>query len=178
MRQLGRNPETGEPCVAIAVDQHICRLDVLMYEAVPMNLAESFRQAYGDGQDATQIERLPLIPLKNQIQRLTARVSEYEYCPPFVTSGRQRPGCPCWIASGCERVFVLEPPEVLRRRLFCSGCHCQDRRWVAVLPPAIKVKSAPSRRTPSRYPEGSVMEGILVATVKPQNAYRDSSWVF
>ena len=45
-----------------------------MYEAVPMGLTECFRQANGDAQEASQIERLPLVPLKNPIQGLTARV--------------------------------------------------------------------------------------------------------
>jgi hypothetical protein len=76
------------------------------------------RQANGDAQDAGQIERLPLVPLKNQIQGLAARIFEYEDRPPFVTSERQRLGCPRGIEFGCERVFVLEPPEALRRRLF------------------------------------------------------------
>jgi hypothetical protein len=47
-----------------------------MYEAVPMHLAECCRQANCDVQDATQVERLPLVPLKNPIQQLTARVLE------------------------------------------------------------------------------------------------------
>jgi len=63
-----------------------------MYEAVPMNPAESFRQAYGDAQDASQIERLRLNPLKDQIQGLTARVLKHEDRPPFVTRERQRLG--------------------------------------------------------------------------------------
>ena len=73
-RQSGRNSEAGEPYVAGVVDQHIRRLDVLMYEALPMDLAECCRQANGDAQEASQIERLPLVPLKNPIQGLTARV--------------------------------------------------------------------------------------------------------
>ena len=110
-RHLGCNPEAGQPDVAVAVDEHVRRLDVFMNKAAPMNLAECCRQANSDAQDAGQIERLRLIPLKNQIQRLTAGVFEYEDRPPFVTSERQRLGCPCGIEFGCERVFVLEPPE-------------------------------------------------------------------
>jgi hypothetical protein len=45
--------------------------------------------------------------VKNLIQRLTARVSEYEDRPPFVTGERQRLGCPFKIDFGCKRVFVL-----------------------------------------------------------------------
>jgi hypothetical protein len=53
-----------------------------------MDLAECCRQADGNTQDAGQIERLPLASLKNPIQRLTARVFEYEGRPPFVTGER------------------------------------------------------------------------------------------
>jgi hypothetical protein len=93
-----------------------------MNKATPVDLAECFRQANGDAQDARQIERLTVIPLKvplkNPIQGLTARVGEDQDRPPFVTSERQRLGCPCGIEFGCERVFVLEAPESLRRWLF------------------------------------------------------------
>jgi hypothetical protein len=40
--------------------------------------------------------------LKNPIQRLTARVFEYEDRSPFVTTERQRLGCPYGIEFGCE----------------------------------------------------------------------------
>jgi hypothetical protein len=98
-----------------------------MYEAVPVDLAECCRQANGDAQAPSQIERLPLVPLKNPIEGLTAGVLEHEGRPPFVTSERQRLGCPRGIEFGCERVFVFEPPKALRRRLFCGECNCQDR---------------------------------------------------
>jgi hypothetical protein len=55
-----------------------------------------------------------LVPLENLIQGFTARVIEYEDRAPFVTSERQRLGCPRGIEFGRERVFVLEPPETLR----------------------------------------------------------------
>ncbi len=111
VRQLGRNPEAGEPDVAGVVDEHIRRLNVLMYKAMAVNLAECCRQADGDAQDASQIERSSLVPLKNPIQGLASRILEYEDRPPFVTSERQRLGCPRGIEFGCERVLVLEPPE-------------------------------------------------------------------
>jgi hypothetical protein len=78
-----------------------------MYEAVPMDVSECCRQTYGDAQGAPQIERLPLAEVKNLIQRVTARVSEYEDRPPFMTCERQRLGCPFRVNFGCERVFVL-----------------------------------------------------------------------
>jgi hypothetical protein len=60
------------------------------------------------------MEQLPLLPLKNPIQGLTARVLQYEDRLPFVTNERQRLGCPRGIELGCERVFVLQTPETLR----------------------------------------------------------------
>ncbi len=52
VRQLGRNGESGEPHVSGLVDEHIRWLDVLVYEAVPMDLAECYRQADGNAQEA------------------------------------------------------------------------------------------------------------------------------
>src|SRR5260370_38781488 len=63
-------------------------------QTTPVDLAECCRQANGDAQNASQIERLPLVPLKNTTQRLTARVFEDEDRAPFVTRELQRPGCP------------------------------------------------------------------------------------
>ena len=82
-----------------------------------MDLAECCRQSNRDTQDAGQSERLPVVPLKDQIQGLTARVRAYEDRPPFVTSERERLGCPRGIEFGCERVFVLKPPETVRHDL-------------------------------------------------------------
>jgi hypothetical protein len=62
-----------------------------------MDLAECCRQANSDAQEASQTEQLPLAPLKNSIQGLTARVIQYKDWPSFVMSERQRPGCPCRI---------------------------------------------------------------------------------
>jgi hypothetical protein len=73
---LGRNPESGEPRVAGVVDEDIRRLNILMYEAVLMDLAECSCQPNGGAKEASQVERLPLVTLKNPIQRLTAGVLE------------------------------------------------------------------------------------------------------
>jgi hypothetical protein len=48
-----------------------------------MDLAECFRQANCDAQEARQIVRLPLVTLKNPIQGLTTRVLKYQDGPPF-----------------------------------------------------------------------------------------------
>jgi hypothetical protein len=109
-----------------------------MYESVPMDLAERRRQADRDAQGAGQIERLSLASLKNQIQRITARVFEYEDGSPFVTSERQRLGCPSGIDFGCEREFVFQPPEILRRRILCRQSHYKYGRLVAFLPATVK----------------------------------------
>jgi hypothetical protein len=114
---LGRNPESSEPRVAGVVDEDIRRLYILMNEPLLMHLTECFCQPNGGAKEASQVERLPLATLKNPIQRLTARVFENEDHPPFVTGNGQRLGRPRGIEFGCERVFVLEPSNALRRRL-------------------------------------------------------------
>jgi hypothetical protein len=85
-----------------------------MYETAPVDLGDCCRQANGDAQEPSQIERLPLVPLKNPIQGLTARVPEYEDRPPFVTTERKRTDRPRGIEFICKRVLVLEPSEILR----------------------------------------------------------------
>jgi hypothetical protein len=102
VRKLGRNSEADEPYVSGVVDEHIRRLNVFVDEAVPVDLAECFRKANGDAQEASQIEGLPFVPIEKLIQGLTARVLNYEDRPPFVTSEGQRPGCPRGVEVGCE----------------------------------------------------------------------------
>jgi hypothetical protein len=63
-----------------------------MYKAVPVDLAECFRQANGNAQEASQMERLVVSSLKNPIQGLAARILEYEDRTPFVTSSGQKLG--------------------------------------------------------------------------------------
>ena len=67
-----------------------------------MHLAECFGQADGDAQKARQIETLTVFPLKNPIQRLTARVLKYEDRTPFITSECQRLGRPRGVEFGRE----------------------------------------------------------------------------
>jgi hypothetical protein len=144
-----------------------------------MNFADCRRQANGDAKEAGQIERLPLVTLKNPIQGLTARILENEDRPACVMSERQRPGCPGGIEFGCERVFVLGPPETLRRRLFRGECHCQDRRWVAVLPAAVndEVWAFPEGL---RHVPGKLLHGGHPRHhgAQPQNIHCDRSWAF
>ena len=67
-----------------------------------MDLTECSCQPNGGAKEASQVERLPLVTFKNPIQRLTARVLEYEDRPPFVTSNGQRLGRPRGIEFGCK----------------------------------------------------------------------------
>ena len=84
-----------------------------------------------------EIERL-LVPLQNAVERLTARVGENEDCPPLVTRQCDRLRRPRGLKIGCERVFVLQPPQTLGQRLFRGRNHYQDGRRVAVLSGAVK----------------------------------------
>jgi hypothetical protein len=70
VRDLSRNAEAGEPNITVDIDEHIRRLNVLMYKTMAMNLAKRFRQANGNTQETRQMKRLPLLPLDNQIQWL------------------------------------------------------------------------------------------------------------
>src|SRR5207245_9106826 len=101
-----------------------------------MDLAECCRQADGNAQEESQVERFPLVLLKNQIQGLTARIPEYEERPPFVNCERERLGRPRRIEFGGERVVVLKPPETQRPRTLRGECDREARRWVGVVSPA------------------------------------------
>jgi hypothetical protein len=73
-----------------------------MYESTAMELSECCRQTNSKTQDAGHIERLPVASFKNPIQRLTARVFEYEDRPSFMTTESQRPDCPSGIEFSGE----------------------------------------------------------------------------
>ena len=61
-------PNPVSHALPAAVDEHFRRLNVLMNKTTAVDLAECCRQADSDVQDARQIERWSLVPLKNQIQ--------------------------------------------------------------------------------------------------------------
>jgi hypothetical protein len=54
------NSEAGKPNAVGVVDEYIFRLDVLMCEAMAMDLSECRRQSDSDTERALQIERLSL----------------------------------------------------------------------------------------------------------------------
>ena len=99
-------------------DEHVLGLDVFVDQTALVGMAERRCQVNGKAQKTRQIERLLPVPLKNAVERLTARVGENQDCPPFVTRERQRLGRPRGIKFGCERVFVLKASQTLGRRLF------------------------------------------------------------
>src|ERR1700726_534643 len=136
LRQPRRDPESGEPDVAGVIDEDVRGLDVLVDEAVPVDLAKRRRQSNGNAQEPSQLERLPAV--EDAIEELASRVLEYEHRSPFVARECQRPGCPCGIEVGGEQVFMLEPPEALRLRLFCGGRYREERKGIAVLPATVK----------------------------------------
>jgi len=123
-------PEPAEPHVTVLVDEHIGRLDVLIDEIVSIDLWSSYK-ADGDAQEASQVERSPLLPLENPIERFASRVLEHEDCLARVANKHQGLGCPCWGELGCERLFMLELPQAFRRWLFCCDGHSQNRRVAA-----------------------------------------------
>ena len=108
-RQPGRDAKADEPRPTGAVDERVRRLDVLVDKALPVGLTQRCRQADGDAQEASQIDRLPLVPFDHPIQRVAAGILENEDRSPLVTGQRERPSRPCRIEFGRQRVFVFEP---------------------------------------------------------------------
>jgi hypothetical protein len=51
---------------------------------------------------ATQLDRLPLAPVKDSIQGYAAGVLEYRHRLPFMASERHRPACPGGNQFGLE----------------------------------------------------------------------------
>ena len=75
----------------------------------------------------TRHEGRAVLILKDPIQELAAGIREDEHRPPVATSDLHGPGCPRGIEVGCERVFVFDPPETLRRGLLRGECQRQER---------------------------------------------------
>jgi hypothetical protein len=103
-----------------------------------VDLAKRRRQSDGNAQEPSQLERLPPAAVEDSIEEFASRVLEYEHRSPFVARECQGLGCPRGIEIGREQVFVLEPPEALRRRLFCGRGHRKERKGIAVLPATVK----------------------------------------
>jgi hypothetical protein len=100
------------------VNQNVLGLDVFMDQTPLVGLAERRYEVNCEAQKTTQIEWLLPVPLKNTVERLTARVGENEDCPSFVTRQRQGLGRPRGLKFRRERVFVLKALQTLGQRLF------------------------------------------------------------
>jgi hypothetical protein len=129
--------------MASIVDKRVRRLDVLVDEALPVGVAECFRQTDGCAQEASQIDRLSIFLLDYAIQGFATWIFKNEDRSPLVTGECERLSCPSRIEFGRQRVFVFEPPKTLERRLFSGNHHSQDRRVVAALSAAIESEVRP-----------------------------------
>jgi len=152
-RQPGRDAKAGEPYVACVAawfqrDEHVLRLDVFMYQAPLMDAAERRCHANCERQKSNRIERLCLVllkavPLKNAVERLSARVGENQDCPSFVAGECNGLGRPRGLKLGCQRVFVLEASQTLGQRSFRRRSHDQKGHVVAALPGPVKHEFRP-----------------------------------
>jgi hypothetical protein len=68
-----------------------------MNEALPVSVTKRCCQAYGDTQEASQIDRMPFALPDYPIQGFTARILENEDRSPLVTCQRERLSGPCRI---------------------------------------------------------------------------------
>ena len=135
-RQPRRNAEAGEADVAGGVDERIRRLDVLVDEAMPVDLAERCRQADGEAQEARQVER----SAEGAIEGLAAIVLKDKRRTPSMASKRQRPDRPLRIKVDRERIFIFEPLEAPQFRSPCDERQHRDR--ITRLPGPVQRKLA------------------------------------
>src|SRR5262249_1434544 len=110
-RQLGRYAKTGEPHIIGGVYEEIGRLNVLVDEAVPVNLAQRSRQVRGQSPKAYKLERSA--EAANQ-RRAPVVLEEERRCPAVVVEG-QGSSCPARVQHCCQCIFVLEPRGAERR---------------------------------------------------------------
>ena len=97
------NPVSRTSPVEI-VEQDIGRLDVLVNETVPVNVAQSRRNSDGKGQEASHLHRRAKLP----VERFTARIVEHQHDPVGLTQEVQRARRPCFIELVSEVVFMCE----------------------------------------------------------------------
>jgi hypothetical protein len=124
-------------------DEHVLRLDVFMYQAPLMDAAERRCHANCERQKSNWIERLCLVllkvvPLKNAVERLSARVGENQDCPSFVAAECNGLGRPRGLKFGCQRIFVFEASQTMGQRSFRRRSHDQKGHVVAALPGPVK----------------------------------------
>ncbi len=93
------------------VDKCIRRFDILMDEALAVDLAKRHRQTNGNAQKASQIDRLSILlldcPVQHSIQGFTTGILKEQDRSPLLTNQRKRLSCPCRIEFGRQRIFVF-----------------------------------------------------------------------
>jgi hypothetical protein len=118
-RIFGEEPHKArKPYVAVVVDEHVLRLNVFVDQTALVGMAERRCQVDGTAKEASQIERLLLVPLPKSVESPTARIGENEDYASFVTRERQRLGRPRRQKFGRERVLSCSS----RRRRWGVGC--------------------------------------------------------
>src|ERR1700688_1198311 len=122
-RQTRGNANPRQPhAAACLVDQNICRLDVLVDEAVLMHFAKRPRKRDRD----TQEKRYLQWSAKQSVERRTAGILKHQRQAVFVACKPDRSRRPVSVKFGFERIFVFKPLYTTERR-FLRG-NQQDRR--------------------------------------------------
>ncbi|EDT07166.1 hypothetical protein BgramDRAFT_6103 [Paraburkholderia graminis C4D1M] len=112
LRQLRSDAKAGKTHAIVAIDQHMRRLDVFMYETALMNAADHLCEVDGDTQHTRQFERtaqdapqrLAAVVVENQHGRLAARVE------------RERMRRPACIEERRQTVLMHEARDTARSR--------------------------------------------------------------
>ena len=96
-RQARRDAKAQEPDLAgRPVDEHMGRLDILVDQAPPVELAQRDREPDGDAQPL----RYRQWAIQEARERLTPRVGEDEHGPPLVRGEGERPDGPAGVELG------------------------------------------------------------------------------
>ena len=131
-RQSRGDAKSGEPDIAVGIDEHIRRFDVLVDKTAPMDLANDCRKVDGEPQELDQFESL----VEKAIKGLAAIVLQHKRGRSAIAKQRQRPRSPVGIKIVGQRVFVLEP---LDKRL-STGDKRQHRHGIVALPSPMQRK--------------------------------------
>jgi hypothetical protein len=135
-------PKPVSPDAAGLVDQGIRGLDVLVDEALRVDLAKRRRQADRYAEKVRRIEA-PHVPLDEPIQGLATWIFKNQDHPPLMTRERERASRPRRVEFACQRVFVFKPSETLRRRLLRRHRYAQNGNMAATFLAAVK-REAPA----------------------------------
>ena len=124
-RSRGRREAMPKPVSltvpVVAVHQDICRLDVLVDEAAPMDLRESRGDLDGEAQKAAHFHGRPEQP----VQRLALGVLEHQHRPTAFADELQRSHRPRPVQVVLQAVFASKASENGRRRMLRGWQHSQ-----------------------------------------------------